>query len=70
MFSFRSPEFVDTVDVPARLTLVFRVRLADRETHKGVPTGGAIGRWLFHCHILHHAALGMISELVVLPAGE
>jgi FtsP/CotA-like multicopper oxidase with cupredoxin domain len=30
--------------------------------------GGAIGRWLFHCHIFHHAGLGMMSELVVLEA--
>src|SRR5262249_12962931 len=29
--------------------------------------GGAEGRWLFHCHILHHGALGMIGELTVLP---
>ncbi len=31
--------------------------------------GGAIGRWLFHCHILHHAALGMIADLCVAPQG-
>jgi FtsP/CotA-like multicopper oxidase with cupredoxin domain len=29
--------------------------------------GGAEGRWLYHCHILNHGALGMISELTVLP---
>ena len=28
--------------------------------------GGALGRWLFHCHIFPHAGEGMISELVVL----
>jgi FtsP/CotA-like multicopper oxidase with cupredoxin domain len=27
--------------------------------------GGAHGRWLFHCHILHHARLGMISDLCI-----
>ena len=27
--------------------------------------GGAHGRWLFHCHILHHARLGMIGDLCV-----
>lgn len=32
--------------------------------------GGAVGRWLFHCHILHHAALGMIADLCVAPAGD
>jgi PKD repeat protein/FtsP/CotA-like multicopper oxidase with cupredoxin domain len=30
--------------------------------------GGALGRWLFHCHIFPHAGEGMISELVVLPS--
>ena len=30
--------------------------------------GGALGRWLFHCHILHHASLGMIADLCVAPA--
>ena len=32
--------------------------------------GGAVGRWLFHCHILHHAGLGMIADLCVAPAGD
>jgi FtsP/CotA-like multicopper oxidase with cupredoxin domain len=27
--------------------------------------GGGHGRWLFHCHILHHARLGMTSDLCV-----
>jgi FtsP/CotA-like multicopper oxidase with cupredoxin domain len=30
--------------------------------------GGAVGRWLFHCHIFSHADLGMIGEFDVLPA--
>jgi len=32
--------------------------------------GGGTGRWLFHCHILHHARLGMISDLCIAPAGD
>lgn len=60
-------EFVDTLDIPAEHTLVFRVRLDDRPMMDGSTPGGALGRWLFHCHIFFHAALGMISELVVLP---
>ena len=32
--------------------------------------GGAVGRWLYHCHILHHAGLGMIGDLCVAPAGD
>lgn len=27
--------------------------------------GGAHGRWLFHCHILHHARLGMTTDLCI-----
>lgn len=27
--------------------------------------GGAHGRWLFHCHILHHADMGMTSDLCI-----
>lgn len=30
--------------------------------------GGAHGRWLFHCHILHHADMGMIGDLCIAPA--
>jgi FtsP/CotA-like multicopper oxidase with cupredoxin domain len=28
--------------------------------------GGAVGRWLMHCHIFLHAGVGMIGELVVM----
>ncbi len=74
-YSYR--EFVDEVDIPSRHTLTFRVRLDDRPNFynaKGkllaspTPTGGGLGRWLFHCHILFHATLGMISELDVVAA--
>ncbi|MDH5668808.1 MAG: multicopper oxidase family protein [Nitrospira sp.] len=57
-------EFRDIVDVPANSTLTFRVSLDDRPTAKQ-PTGGGLGRWLFHCHILPHATFGMMSELHV-----
>jgi FtsP/CotA-like multicopper oxidase with cupredoxin domain len=30
-----------------------------------VGDGGALGRWMRHCHILQHAEGGMMSELVV-----
>jgi FtsP/CotA-like multicopper oxidase with cupredoxin domain len=60
-------EFVDTVDIQPRHTLVFRVRLDDRTLMDGLTPGGAEGRWVFHCHIFFHSGLGMISELVVLP---
>ncbi len=28
--------------------------------------GGALGRWLYHCHIAAHGVIGMMSEIVVL----
>jgi len=58
-------EFRDNLDVPSNYTLTFRVRLDDRELLDGVTVGGALGRWLFHCHIFFHHHQGMISELVV-----
>lgn len=60
-------EFLDNVDIPPQHRLVFRVRLEDRPLMDAVTPGGALGRWVFHCHIFFHAGLGMISELVVLP---
>jgi FtsP/CotA-like multicopper oxidase with cupredoxin domain len=85
LYTFDYDEFIDSIDVYAGQTLVFRVRLDDRgktcDTSGSPPdagpvlapctpsiSGGAIGRWLFHCHIFHHAGLGMMSELVVLEA--
>lgn len=32
--------------------------------------GGGLGRWLFHCHILHHAGLGMIGDLCIAPEND
>lgn len=56
-------EFLDTVDVPPHTSMVAKVRLDDP-----AGDGSALGRWLFHCHILQHAARGMASELIVSPA--
>ncbi len=28
------------------------------------------GRWMAHCHILEHAQLGMMAEIVVEPTAE
>jgi FtsP/CotA-like multicopper oxidase with cupredoxin domain len=60
-------EFVDTWDVPATHRLIFRVRLEDRGAVAGPASGGAVGRWMMHCHIFHHNGVGMMTELVVLP---
>jgi len=63
--TFDYNEFVDVVDIPAKVSLVYRVRLDDRPFDFGTPVGGALGRWAMHCHIFFHAAIGMITELVV-----
>lgn len=64
-FNWTWEEFRDNIDIPGNYTLTFRVRLDDRELVDGVTMGGALGRWLFHCHIFFHHHQGMISELVV-----
>jgi FtsP/CotA-like multicopper oxidase with cupredoxin domain len=66
VYEYDYDEFVDTADVPATNKLVFRVRLDDRPMFEGATSGGSLGRWLFHCHIFNHAAIGMMTELVVL----
>jgi FtsP/CotA-like multicopper oxidase with cupredoxin domain len=63
------PEFRDNVDVPGGFTLKFLVRLDPRPLPDGTTPGGALGRWLFHCHIFFHATDGMLSELVVTGPG-
>jgi FtsP/CotA-like multicopper oxidase with cupredoxin domain len=60
-----NPEFRDNVDIPPGYTLVYRVRLDPRPMPDGVTPGGALGRWVFHCHIFFHATNGMLSEFVV-----
>jgi FtsP/CotA-like multicopper oxidase with cupredoxin domain len=58
-------EFRDTIDLLPDYTLTIRVRLTDRNLADDSTPGGALGRWLFHCHIFFHHMHGMISELVV-----
>jgi len=67
LYTFGYNEFVDVTDIPPQTLLVYRMRIDDRPLPDGVTPGGAVGRWLFHCHITSHAALGMISELVIVP---
>ena len=67
-FTWPYPEFRDNVDIPGGFTLTFRVRIDPRPQADGTTPGGELGRWLFHCHIFFHATLGMLSELVVVPA--
>jgi FtsP/CotA-like multicopper oxidase with cupredoxin domain len=45
----------DTVNVPQKSTLRFAVQY------------DPLGMWMFHCHILEHAELGMMGDLMVMP---
>jgi FtsP/CotA-like multicopper oxidase with cupredoxin domain len=45
----------DTVNIPQKSSLRFAV-------HYDPP-----GMWMFHCHILEHAELGMMGDLMVMP---
>lgn len=77
LFTFPYRQFVDTIDVLPGEALVFRIKLSDRpilaDSATGGPVttavdaalGGNLGRWLMHCHIFMHGAVGMISEMVV-----
>ncbi len=60
-----NPEFRDNVDVPGKFTLTYRIKIEPRPLADGVTPGGALGRWLYHCHIFFHATDGMLSELVI-----
>jgi FtsP/CotA-like multicopper oxidase with cupredoxin domain len=60
-------EFRDNVDIPAGYTLTFKIRIEPRPKPDGTTAGGALGRWVFHCHIFFHATNGMLGELVVVP---
>ena len=86
LYNFDYDEFLDTIDVYGGQSFVFRVRLDDRPkicdlspsfppgpvlaSCNDTACGGAVGRWLFHCHILNHGALGMIGELTVVDGPE
>lgn len=81
LYTYDYNEFVDVIDIHGNQGVVFRVRLDDRPIitdtrqeadaplpNQFIPSGGAAGRWVYHCHLFLHASLGMISELVVLPS--
>lgn len=55
----RVPEWKDTVDVPHHGEVKLAVRFDDRP-----------GMWMYHCHILDHAEVGMMGHLHVLGADE
>jgi FtsP/CotA-like multicopper oxidase with cupredoxin domain len=55
----RVPEWKDTVNVPVNSTVRIAIDFDERP-----------GMWMYHCHILDHAEIGMMAHLVVLPASE
>jgi FtsP/CotA-like multicopper oxidase with cupredoxin domain len=55
-------EFEDTTSIPGETSLLLRMELTDP-----VGNGGAVGRWMRHCHLLQHGENGMMSELIVEP---
>ena len=80
LYEFDYNEFVDVIDVVADQSIVVRMKVDDRPIitdnrqemgsptpDEFFPTGGSEGRWVFHCHLFLHSALGMVSELVILP---
>ncbi len=50
----RVPEWKDTVNVPVNSTVRIAIRFDERP-----------GMWMFHCHILDHAEVGMMGHLHV-----
>ena len=57
-YNYGYKEFTDMVNIPGHTSMFARLRLDDIAGN-----GGAEGR----CHITQHGALGMVSEIVVVP---
>lgn len=55
-------EYEDTVLIPANTSAFLNVEIIDINGN-----GGAVGRWLKHCHIFQHGTGGMMSELIISP---
>jgi FtsP/CotA-like multicopper oxidase with cupredoxin domain len=53
----RVPEWKDTVNVPVHSTVQIAVRFDERP-----------GLWMYHCHILDHAEIGMMGQVHVASA--
>jgi FtsP/CotA-like multicopper oxidase with cupredoxin domain len=52
-------EWRDTTNVPANASLRVAAQFDDRT-----------GMWMFHCHILDHADMGMVAMLIVSASCE
>jgi FtsP/CotA-like multicopper oxidase with cupredoxin domain len=55
----RVPEWKDTVNVPQKSELTIAVKFDERP-----------GMWMYHCHILDHAEIGMMGHLHVADASS
>jgi FtsP/CotA-like multicopper oxidase with cupredoxin domain len=51
----RVPEWKDTISVPSKSELAIAVKFDERP-----------GMWMYHCHILDHAEIGMMGHLHVI----
>jgi FtsP/CotA-like multicopper oxidase with cupredoxin domain len=60
-------EFVDTVNVPPHTSVFYLFEVTERPEFAAevgsADGGGAIGDWVFHCHIFQHGENGMMSFL-------
>lgn len=77
LYTYDYNQFLDTLEVYPGQGIVFRIHLTDRPTYAdtgidgpvtvgaNASSGGALGRWLMHCHIFLHVTIGMMSELNV-----
>ena len=68
LYSWDFVEYVDSIYVPSHHRLTFRFRAEDRNyigEDDGVSPNGAVGRWLAHCHVTHHAHRGMMMNFIV-----
>lgn len=54
----RTPEWKDTINVPAHTTARLAMQFDERP-----------GYWMYHCHILDHAEVGMMGHLHVMEGG-
>lgn len=62
-------EFFDTINVPAHTSVFYTFEVSERPGYGADPgstTGaGALGDWMFHCHMFQHGENGMMSFLRV-----
>ena len=60
-------EFIDTINIPPHTSVFYLFEVTERPNYGaevGTVSGeGAIGDWVFHCHILQHGENGMMSFL-------